>query len=477
MGMTAQTLRGSRFFRRVAPALLLILSILCPPLLHAADPPSAVKVNGSLTRQDGVRILRVWGTPHERGYAHGALLAQDILVLLDRFLTEGGVRGGLETYEGRILPMIGLMKIEPAYREELQGLLAGVQAVLGNEVEVPSLRRPLRYEDLVAVNCIPDFARMGCSSFAVWGNLAEGGGVLTGRNLDWNTLAPLQDAQIILVHQLDPDGKAVGWVSVTWPCVIGCLTGMNAEGVTVAMHDVWADPPTDKFGFTPRGLALREAIEAAHARTAAKDVARVLRSRRCAVGNNVMVTWPYSGKGTPAIVFEYDGNRENSQGLTPRKPTREESKEGGHRHQNGKAASPPPAPTFQVCTNHYRLRAGPSACERYEGIVRYLSARHEAGRVVTVDDAWKALDRVSLPRGEVRRIMTYHSVVFEPNLRRMHVALSSGDRSATSDRPVLLDAAALLRGTREASSVPPAAYGGGPSSGDSQPQRGNGVRG
>jgi len=445
--------------------------------LYAADPPSAVKVNGSLTRQDGIRVLRVWGTPYERGHAHGALLAQDILVLLDRFLTEGGVRGGLEAYEGRILPMIGVMKIEPPYREELRGLLAGVQAVLGKDVEVPSLRRPLRYEDLVAVNCIPDFARMGCSSFAVWGDLAEGGGVLTGRNLDWNTLTPLQDAQIILVHQLDPDGRAVGWVSVTWPCVIGCLTGMNAEGVTVAMHDVGAGPPTDKFGFTPRGLALREAIEAAHARTAAKDVARVLRSRRCAVGNNVMVTWPYGGKGSPSIVFEYDGDTGNSRGLTLRKPGRGELEAAKPGHSDGETAPAGQVVAFQVCTNHYRLRAAASACERYAGIVRYLSAQREAGRVISVDDAWKALDQVSLPRGETGRIMTYHSVVFEPNTRRMHVALSSGGRSATSGQPVLLDAAALLRGPREGAAVPVPASTAGRSSGDSRRPEGSGVRG
>lgn len=426
-----------------------------------AEPPSAIKVNGSLTEVEGVRVLRVWGTPQERGYAHGALLAKDILALLDDFLTKGGVRGGPEAYERRILPMLGLMKIAPQSREELQGLLAGMQAVLGEDAEVPSLHRPPRYEDLVAVNCIPDFARMGCSSFAVWGPLAEGGGVLAGRNLDWNTIPPLQGTQIILVHQLDAKSRPLGWVSVTWPSVIGCLTGMNADGVTVSMHDVGAGPPSNKFGFTPRGLALREALEAAHGKTAAKDVARVLRLRRCAVGNNVPVTWPYFGRGSPSVVFEYDGDTAERKGLTLRRPDFGDSGQDAADEERPVGRSGKTRSHYQACTNHYRLRAAPLGCDRYDGIDRYLKRRSKEGRPLRLDEAWAVLREVALPRGDVKRIMTYHSVVFEPNQRRISVALSVDGRPAPACKAVTFDVAALLEAERAGTSIPRSAAPGG----------------
>ena len=47
------------------------------------------RVNGTLTEIDGMPVLRVWGTPRERGYAHGFLLAEQIVPLADGFLGSG----------------------------------------------------------------------------------------------------------------------------------------------------------------------------------------------------------------------------------------------------------------------------------------------------------------------------------------------------------------------------------------------------
>lgn len=420
----------------------LLLLLVNPVLLRAAEPPAQPKVNGALTEVDGVRVLRVWGTPHERGYAHGKLLAQDILRLMDDFLSKGGIRGGPAAYENKILPMIALMRIEPQYQEELRGLLEGLKDALGADAVIPSINRAPRYEDLAAVNCIPDFTRMGCSSFAAWGPMTEQGRTITGRNLDWLSIAPLLDSQIILVQMPAADGQTPGWVSVTWPSIIGCLTGMNADGVTVSMHDVGAGPPSGKFGFTPRAFALREAIEAARGATAAKDAARVLRTRRCAVGNNVPVTWPSARRGSPSVVLEYDGDTDHRKGLTirwpdPQKAAGETTTEGG---------SPPSGKRryYQISTNHYRMRAGPRACERYAELESRLKALSEEHKKLDVDGAWGLLRAAAQPGSAGLAILTYHSVVFEPNERRMHVAFSHSGKPAPESKPIMLDVAKLL---------------------------------
>jgi len=63
-----------------------------------------------------------------------------------------------------------------------------------------------------------------------------------------------------------------------------------------------------------------------------------------------------------------------------------------------------------------------------------------------IDGAWKILRSVARPSGVVFHLVTYHSVVFEPNKRRMHVAFSKNGRPAPQCEPVTLNIAELLAG-------------------------------
>jgi hypothetical protein len=302
-------------------------------------------------------------------------------------------------------------------------MLAGIEARKGGPATLTSLGRILSYDDLVAINCIPDLASFGCSSFAAWGPMTSGGTTIAGRNLDWQRMPALQGSQIVVVYPSQADEMRLGWVSITWPGYIGCLTGMNDEGVTVSMHDVSAPPPTVQTGFTPRGLALREAIESAHAATAVRDVARTLRSRTCAVGNNVAVSMPRASAGPASTVFEYDGFLTRTQGVTVR------------------ASADRP---YQVCTNHYVERARPTTCWRYEKIQSRLAEYAAQQETLDIQRAWKILRSVAQPRGADSTLLTYQSVVFEPDKRRMYVAVSRKGKSAPHSKAVTLDVADLL---------------------------------
>src|SRR5262249_36183120 len=154
----------------------------------------------------------------------------------------------------------------------------------------------------LAFNCVPDFARIGCSSFCVWGALSADGNTLTGRNLDWFTsnYSAMGQMNLIIVQAAQPERGVLGWVSVTWPGLIVNLTGMNSEGVTVCVQDSAFGYSWRKAGSTPRGFTLREAIETAHPTTAFDDVARILRAHHCVIGNNIPVTVPYDGHTIPS---------------------------------------------------------------------------------------------------------------------------------------------------------------------------------
>ncbi len=401
-----------------------ILPLLSGPALAGGSEPK--QVTGELSVVDGVRVLRLWGTLSKQGFAQGYLIGQDVVDLWDGFLSSGAVGGSPQGYEEAVLPKLGIMVIAPRYEAELRGILAGLEARAGGPVQLPSVGRAFRYEDLVAANCVPDLSRLGCSSFAAWGSMTKGGKTLAGRNMDWYPIPALAGTQIIVARAAPPDSDRLGWVSVTWPGVIGCLTGMNSEGVSIATHDARGFKPTTATGYTPYILTFRDAIESAKAATAFADVAQVLRKRACTVGNNMMVTRPYTGAGPAAAVFEFDGDHTHTNGVTERLPD----------------ANVP----YLACTNHYRKRTPPVTCGRFAKIDSVLaSTLQDAQQYLDRETAWTLLDSVA-----IAEIATHHSVVFEPNASLMHVALMTDGKPAPQCRPAALNVSELIPGARSA---------------------------
>ena len=398
-----------------------------------ADEQAKARPQGELREIEGLKVLRVWGAARERGFAHGYLLGDEIARMLNSYLDEMAPGPeGAKNYESKAKALLRTMVIAPQFRDELEGMLAGIRARAPDGGRLSRLKRAIEYNDLVALNCIPEIARVGCSSFAAWGPLTADGNTISGRNLDWHSLRTLERGQLLLAQIPTTKEDALSWVSVTWPGFIGCLTGMNSEGVTVSMHDVRAESPSMPIGFTPRGLALRQVIERARAATAMSDGRDVLAKCLSRVGNNVVISAPYiDGRSRPSVVFEYDGRVFRASGVTVRA-----AKVAGEEW---------PGRAFQVCTNHYLRRAAPEPCGRYETIDRILTERSGGSEPVDVQSAWEILRSVAQesPPGK-RGLLTYHSVVFEPNLRRMHVAVSRGGVSAPKCRPIVIQLDNLL---------------------------------
>jgi hypothetical protein len=316
------------------------------------------------------------------------------------------------------------MSIAGKRKQELQGILDGIEARFGGTPVVAALFREITYDDLLAMNCVADALASACSSFVAWGPLTADGNTLAGRNLDWNLISTLFGQELIMVQAPDPAGPALGWVSITWPGLIGCYTGMNSEGVTVSVHDAPAGRALEGKGFIPRTFALRDAIEAAKAASAIDDIKRVLRARAVTVGNNVPVAMPFAGKAPPAVVFEYDGNVAQSDGVTVRLP-------------DGSG--------YQVCTNHYRSRAQPTPCSRYDSLSERLASASKQRKPLKIEDAWSMLEAVAFTGQGMRAKITFTGVVFEPNKRKMHVAFATPGTPAPFGKRVTLDVVKLLR--------------------------------
>ena len=385
-------------------------------------PPATEEVNGTLTEIEGISILRIWGTPWEQGYAHGYLIAEDIVTMLDNFIKRSVFGLNADTWENEVIPAISRFNIEQRFDVELQGMLAGIEARAESEVNIPSLGRALQYKDLAAINIGPDFFGIQCSSFAGWGPIITDGNTITGRNFDWQEVPGVFEKQFVIVYVSTAGSQRFGFVTINWPGIIGCFTVMNSEGVTLNINDTNGYPPAQTSGFHPRILIYREAIESAHAGIALNDVENVLKARITSTPQNLMITMPYSGDNQGSVVFEYDGNLTVDGGVTVREPDSTKF--------------------FQICTNHCRQRKQPTECWRFSLLSGQLESIAASRGVehLTQEKAWELLDNVAVNNP------THHRVVFEPNQKLVHVALSVVN-PAPQCNAVTLNVSELLKGT------------------------------
>lgn len=204
------------------------------------------------------------------------------------------------------------------------------------------------------------------------------------------------------------------------------LTGKLQMIEEVPVLTVWGTPWQQGFahGYLLCDTFLyREVLENAHAASAIEDVSRVLKERFTITGNSMMVTRPTLDGGFGGVVFEHDGCREITDGLTVRTPADE-------------------TPYIVATNTFYKREAGLSdgfsPCSRFKKLDRQLKEFHEnsADESMTIEDVWRLAGSAPL-----KTCVTYHRVVFEPDKLLMHVAFpATGD----DGKRITLDVGALM---------------------------------
>jgi Acyl-coenzyme A:6-aminopenicillanic acid acyl-transferase len=392
----------------------LFLAALLAAALAPAQADSRPAPKGTLSVEKGVRVMRLRGTPAEIGYAHGFLLAAEIVEGFETYVVFSPVVGGPKNYEGRIVPKVRKqMTFLPEHEAELAGLLEGIRARLGEAARVPALDRPLELIDLKVLNTYGDWYQFACSSFSAWGKMTPDGETITARNFDFYPSPVLEKGQLLIAYApADPARKR--WVNVGFPGVLGVISGMNEDGVGLFVHDVRRRPGSEhETGVNPRLLVLRAALETTGPEGAPETVWKKLQARTTSMGNNVHVTSPYDRKHAPAGVIEYDGVETEDDGADLRAPA-----EGS---------------STVCCTNHYRLRSPPSACRRYAKMDELLAEAQAKGTKVDAAQARSIMGSI-VQKSLVSR--TIHTVVFFPAARRFEVMMGKDGQVATAFDPV-----------------------------------------
>jgi len=242
--------------------------------------------------------LYIKGNPLQLGYNNGAL-TQDLMQNQEAIFfskVEGFVpskfkqkllKGFLKWYNRKMY-----LNVREDYQTELLGL-SQYSSDKYNFIAPKYLRSLYLHGAHDIGHAMQDLAMVGCSSLAVWNENTEDGDLLIGRNFDFYVGDDF--AKNKLVEFVEPE-NGFPYMSVSWPGMIGVVSGMNKEGITVTINAGKSKIPM--AAKTPISLVTREILQFAKNIDEAIAIAK---KRKVFVSESILVG---SANDKKAVIIE-----------------------------------------------------------------------------------------------------------------------------------------------------------------------------
>ncbi|MDQ0067125.1 C45 family autoproteolytic acyltransferase/hydolase [Chryseobacterium lathyri] len=230
--------------------------------------------------------LYIKGNPLQLGYNNGALTQSLMQKQEEIFFSkvEGFVpskfkqkllRGFLKWYNRKMY-----LNVREDYQAELYGL-SQYSSDKYNFIAPKYLRNLYLHGAHDIGHAMQDLAMVGCTSLAVWNENTEDGRLLIGRNFDFYVGDDF--AKNKLIEFVEPE-TGIPYMSVSWPGMIGVVSGMNKEGITVTINAGKSKIPLTAK--TPISLVTREILQ--YAKNIDEAIA-IAKKRKVFVSESILV--------------------------------------------------------------------------------------------------------------------------------------------------------------------------------------------
>ncbi len=278
---------------------------------YNADIPKRVKVSDTLytvgenqlrKNKQGLWELYIKGDPLERGLANGSLTKEllqkqeaiffsKVEELIPSKSKQYLLRKFLAWFNRKLY-----LHIKDEYKTEIYGVsryASDTYDYIANDY----LRSLYLHGAHDIGHALKDLALVGCSSFAVWGENSADNSLLIGRNFDF--YAGDEFAKEKIIAFVNPD-KGFKFMSVTWGGMIGVVSGMNDQGLTVTINAGRSDIPL--IAKTPISILTREILQYA---SNIEEAIAIAKKREVFVAEAILVGSAKDGK---AVTIEVSPN-------------------------------------------------------------------------------------------------------------------------------------------------------------------------
>lgn len=350
--------------------------------------------------------LKVSGSPYEIGYKTGKL-TDSLYRLQERiFFDQVAAMTGTPRKQKLLLKFLRwyhrdmAKHISEEYQKELYGLSRFSSGVF-DSLATPFQRAMMLHGAHDIGHAMQDLMLVGCSSAAVYNSFSSDGSLWIARNFDFYVSDAFAENKIIAF--VEPD-QGYNYVSVTWPGMLGVVSGMNEKGLTVTINAGKSSIPLKAK--QPVSLVVKEILQYASNISEAQKIAfdkEVFVSEALLVGSAV---------DNKAVVIE----------LSPKKQGVYES-----------------GRDFLVCTNHFqsdtfqkdrrnRKHQLESHSEyRYQLINEFLEEHSKVDEIILAKMLRKTsgLNNENIGYGNekaLNQLLAHHGVIFHPETLRIWVS-------------------------------------------------------
>jgi len=269
-----------------------------PVVTKQSDSVFASGKNSLLKNKQGLWELYVEGDPLEIGLNTGAL--SDSLLKNQEHIFFSKIKDIVPSkFQQRLLRNFLKWYNRKLYTnvpEEYQTEIFGVSQYTSHDFDniAPQYQRSLYLHAAHDIgHALQDLALVGCSSFAAWGEKSEDGNLILGRNFDFYVNDAFAENKIVAF--INPK-EGHQFMMVTWPGMVGAVSGMNIEGLTVTINASKSKIPL--IAKTPISILTREILQ--HAKNIEEAIA-IAKKREVFVSESIMVGSAHDNK---AILIE-----------------------------------------------------------------------------------------------------------------------------------------------------------------------------
>ncbi len=242
--------------------------------------------------------LYIKGNPLQLGYNNGALTQNLMQKQEEIFFSkvkgfvpskfkQNLLRGFLKWYNRKMYLNV---------REDYQAELYGLSQYSSDKYDfiAPKFLRSMYLHGAHDIgHAMQDLMVVGCTSLAVWNENTDDGDLLIGRNFDFYVGDDFSKNK--LIEFVEPE-EGIPYLSVSWPGMIGVVSGMNKEGITVTINAGKSKIPLTAK--TPISLVTREILQ--YAKNIDEAIA-IAKKRKVFVSESILVG---SANDKNAVIIE-----------------------------------------------------------------------------------------------------------------------------------------------------------------------------